>query len=189
MNMKELMLWISIPAIIGLTLIIIISVLESVETPSNPPPLLGRRILGSPYPQTIPNQIFWIFSILSVVGLVPFSYYFISKKLEEKIDNNMKILSKVISKNSNPEGKNSKDADYRNIFLKFLNFNERKVLEKLIEGRGQELQAKISRMEGMNKLRTHRAVKDLERKGIIKTESYGKTRRIILTKDIKDAFV
>jgi uncharacterized membrane protein len=41
-------------------------------------------------------------------------------------------------------------------------------------------------MGGMTKLKTHRAVKELERKGVIKLEQYGKTNRILLRDDIKD---
>ena len=188
---KNLMLLISIPAIVGLGSIIVLSILDVMTSDQAPvpPPQVGRRFIVSTYPRTIPSEVFWLFSLLAFIGIVPFTYYFISKKLEDKIDKNMKLLSKVVSKNSNSGNNNSKDADYRNIFLKFLNFNERKVLEKLIEGKGRELQAKISRMDGMNKLKTHRAVRDLERKGIIKTEIFGKTKLIILTKDIKDAFI
>lgn len=60
--------------------------------------------------------------------------------------------------------------------------------KKMIENDGKILQSKISRIEGMTKLKTHRAVKDLEIKGIVKKEAHGKTNRIILKKDIKDIF-
>jgi hypothetical protein len=59
-------------------------------------------------------------------------------------------------------------------------------IEKIIENKGSVLQSEISRMEGMTKLKTHRAVKELERKGIVKLEQYGKTNRIILSEDVKD---
>ena len=73
--------------------------------------------------------------------------------------------------------------------MKFLNLKEKKVLEKLIEKKGEVLQSEINLMEGMTKLKTHRAVKDLERKNIIKTETYGKTNRIILLEDIKELMI
>ena len=60
-------------------------------------------------------------------------------------------------------------------------------IQKLVEGKGIVLQSEISRMEGMNKLKTHRIIRDMEMKGVIKTENYGKTKRIILSKDIKDS--
>jgi uncharacterized membrane protein len=59
-------------------------------------------------------------------------------------------------------------------------------LEKLIERKGEVLQSEISRAKGMTKLNTHRAVKDLKRKGVIEVQPYGKTNRIILAKEVKD---
>jgi len=47
------------------------------------------------------------------------------------------------------------------------------------------LQSEISQIEGMNKLKTHRAIRNLELKGVIKTENFGKTKHVILSKDIK----
>src|SRR5437899_10193101 len=101
---KNLMLLISIPAIIGLGTIIVLSILDvmaSDQAPVPPPQLVGRRFIVSTYPRTIPSEVFWLFSLLAFIGIVPFTYYFISKKLEDKIDKNMKLLSKVVSKNSN----------------------------------------------------------------------------------------
>jgi uncharacterized membrane protein len=98
----------------------------------------------------------------------------------------MIVISKLIKKNNSVSTESITEKDNKNIILKFLNPSERKVIEKLIETKGSVLQSEISRAEGMTKLKTHRAVKDLERKGIIERESYGKTHRIILSKDIKD---
>ncbi len=123
---------------------------------------------------------------LLMIATIFITYYFISRRLEEKLEKNMKIISKFISKNNQPPKKEKKQTNSKDIVLKFLNPGERKILEMLIERKDAVLQSEISRMDGMTKLKTHRAVKDLERKGIIKTESYGKTNRIILTKDIKD---
>ena len=72
----------------------------------------------------------------------------------------------------------------KEIIFRFLNLNERKVIKKLVESKGTVLQSEINLMEGMTKLKTHRAVRDLERKSIIKTEAYGKTNRIFLSKEI-----
>jgi len=98
----------------------------------------------------------------------------------------MEVISKLINKKSQIPKKEAKEMNNKNVILKFLNPNERRILEKLIENNGLVLQSEISRMEGMTKLKTHRAVKDLEIKGIIKAERYGKTNRITLTKDIEE---
>jgi predicted transcriptional regulator len=144
------------------------------EEPMGPPNLNFRRI---------PIHNLWISPILLVVGIVPLSYYLIMKRVEENTERTMKVISKLMGNMKSNPTKPSKTND-KNIILKFLNFNERKVLEKLIEKKGEVLQSEISRIEGMDKLKTHRAIRNLELKGIIKAENYGKTKRIVLSKDI-----
>jgi uncharacterized membrane protein len=56
----------------------------------------------------------------------------------------------------------------------------------MIRKDGEALQSEISRTEGMSKLKTHRTVSSLEKKGIIKRETFGKTYRIILENDVKE---
>lgn len=172
----KLLLLISIPAIIGVSLIIFFSIF----THSSPWGHAGGLHLT-------PNYILWLFGILLIFAVVPLSHHFASQKLEKRMEENIRVISKLVNKNNHPLKKEQKEND-KNIILKFLNPNERVILKKLIENKGTVLQSEISRMEGMTKLKTHRTVKDLERKGVIKTETYGKTNRIILTEDIKDIF-
>jgi uncharacterized membrane protein len=77
----------------------------------------------------------------------------------------------------------------KNIILRFLNPNERKVVEVLIEKKGKALQSEIAHSQGMTKLKTHRAVKELERKGIINRKSYRKTYTISLAKDVEEVLL
>ncbi len=137
---------------------------------SAPTPILYRLILSPA-----------LLMIATVFG----TYYFISRRLEEKLEKNMALISKLIDKNSPVTKENPEKVDNA-LVLKFFNANERKILETLIEKNGAALQSEISRMEGMNKLRTHRAIKEMERKGIIKTESHGKTNRVILAGNVKE---
>ncbi len=125
---------------------------------------------------------------LLMIATVLTTYYFISRRLEEQLEKNMALILKLINKNNSIPKTSIKKVDH-NTILRFLNASERKILENLIENKGTTLQSEISRMPGMNKLKTHRAIKDLERKGIIKTESHGKTNRIILDKDIRDTIL
>jgi len=134
----------------------------------------------------IPAYVLWTSSILLIFAIVPTSYYFISRRLEEKLEKNMKIISKLISKNNLKLKKKSMKLNNKDIIFRFLNLNERKVIKKLVESKDTVLQSEINLMEGMTKLKTHRAVRDLERKSIIKTEAYGKTNRIFLSKEIKE---
>lgn len=175
---KRWLLLISLPAIIVISLIIFFSIFESP---------MRRAPWGPPrYPGMIPNYILWASFVLLIFVIVPISYYFIARRLEKKLEKNMEVISKLVSKTSHISKKEPREINNKNIILRLLNSDEREVLEKLIEGRGTVLQSEISRTEGMTKLKAHRAVKDLERKGMIKTESHGKTNRIFLTKDIKD---
>lgn len=178
MNIKNKTFWlpISIIALIGIIFIIWQSLFTG--TPMN-----GHGIC----PRMIPNYILWLSMILMVIVIVPISYYFVSKKLEEKMEKNLNAITKLVDHRikSGSRKENLKHNNNGSI-LKLLNLNEKKVVEKIIENNGSALQSEISRMESMNKLKAHRAVKELERKGIVKLEQYGKTNKIILAKDIKD---
>ncbi len=175
---KKWLLLIAIPAIIGIISIIFFSI---AETTMHKAPW---EHAGCPH--MTPNYILWISILLVIFAIVPVSYYFISQRLEEKLEKNMNIILKLMNKNNQISKKEGKEINDKTIILKLLNINEKRVFEKLIENKGVALQSEISRTKGMTKLKTHRAVKDLERKGIIQTETYGKTNRIILTKDIRD---
>ncbi len=175
---KKWLLAISIPAVIGVLLIIFFSI-------------FGTSMHMAPWknsgcPHMTPNYILWISILLLIFAIAPISYYFISERLEERLEKNMKVISELVNENGQTSKKEQEGMSDKNIILKLLNSNERKVLESLIKNEGTVLQSEISRAEGMNKLKTHRAVKRLKQKGIIKKEDYGKTNRIILTEDIKD---
>ena len=181
-NRKWLLL-ISIPSIAIILFIIIFSIFES--------PIYKAPWMQPGRPPMLSVYILPVSTVVMIFAILPLSYYFISKRLGERLEKNMKVISRLISKNNNknnikydkkPSGMNTKD-----IIMRFLSPSERKVLQKLVEGKGIVLQSEISRMEGMNKLKTHRIIRDMEMKGVIKTENYGKTKRIILSKDIKDS--
>lgn len=183
MEKKEILV-ISIVSIIAFLIVFFFDIYESIGQTTTP--MIGGEFRQIPHPVPIPIQYrVFLSPLFLIVAIIPISYYFISRKLEK----NMKIMLKLISK-SGVNGNNLK-PDYservnKNTILKLLNFNERKVLEKLIDERGEALQSELSQMEGMNKLKAHRAIRNLELRGVIKTENYGKTRRVLLSKDIKN---
>ena len=176
---RRWLLLISIPAVVGFLIIFYFNISETTEETT----IMRTGRVPGPIP---PHYRLWVSPILLIIAVVPISYYFITQRLEEKLEKNLNVISKLIKKNNSVSNKGPKEIDDKNIILKFLNPSERKVVERLVENRGKVLQSEISRMQGMTKLKTHRAVKDLERKGIIVTESYGKTNRIILSEDIKE---
>jgi uncharacterized membrane protein len=144
---------------------------------------------GSRSHPVIPTYIISISGIVLIVALIPLFYFIIYSGLERNYEKNMEILSKIVNNNKNNDGEPTSSQEFAKIVLKFLSYNEKKVVNKLIEKKGSTMQSEISRMEGMGKVKTHRAVQDLERKGIISIEKQGNTNRINLTNDIKKIFI
>lgn len=181
-NKSKLLLPISLLAIIAIIGITAYSVFQNFTNYS----LEGHGLC----PHMIPNYILWVSLILMVIIIVPISYYVISKRLEEKMKKNLSAITKLVDHRikSNSKKDNSQ-LDNNASILKLLNSNEKKVIERIIGNKGSAFQSEISRMEGMTKLKAHRAVKELERKGIVKLEQYGKTNKIILAKDIKEVIL
>ncbi|MFH1623045.1 MAG: hypothetical protein ABIA12_00795 [Candidatus Aenigmatarchaeota archaeon] len=135
----------------------------------------------------IPVHSMFLSSALLIASVVPASYYLLSESLEHKLEMKFNVISKLV-KGGRSASKSAPRMDDNGIVLKFLNPNERKVVGALIGKKRDVLQSEISRMGGMDKLKTHRAIKDLERKGIIVREGYGKTNRVMLTEDVRKLF-
>jgi predicted transcriptional regulator len=187
---KRKLLLISIIAIAGFLLMLCINVFETFQI------IEERRMVREDQPipffmyrLRIPVYSLLFSSILLVIATVPLAYYFMSKRLEEKIEKNFKIISQLIKKENHLTKINSKEMNDRHIILRFLSPNERRVVELLIAKNGKVLQSEIAHLQGMTKLKTHRAVKELERKGIISRESYGKTYVVSLTRDVKEVLL
>jgi len=178
-KIKNIMMLVSIAAMLGLIIIIFSSFADVQKTQSD----RGRK---SPM---VPRYILWASMTLMILVIVPVSYFLISKRLDERLEKNMEVISKLIGGENTPLKTESGNADNtadKNIILKFLSPNERTIIRKMIENKGTVLQSEITRIEWMGKLKTHRAVEELKRKGIITTEKYGKTNRIVLEKDVAD---
>jgi len=139
------------------------------------------------------DQNYTLLVVLAVMValLAPLSYYFMSKKVDKHLEENMKLISQIANINSNNDQSETKNVEksYKAVLLKFLNYNENKILKKLIENNGSVLQSEISRLPNMGKVKAHRVLKDMEIKGIISIEKYGKTNRITLSADVKKLFL
>ena len=101
-----------------------------------------------------------------VVGAV--TYYLMSSRVESK--------DKSLRKNTD-------------ILLQFLNEDERKLVNILIENNGKALQAEVSRLPGMGKVKSHRTIQRLIDRGVIESETLGKTNIIKFTKEIKEGLL
>ncbi len=139
------------------------------------------------------DQNYTLLVVLAVVValLAPLSYYFMSKKVDKHLEENMKLISQIANIDNNNDQSETKNVEKscKTVILKFLNYNENKVLKKLIENNGSVLQSEISRLPNMGKVKAHRVLKDMEIKGIISIEKYGKTNHITLSEDVKKLFL
>ena len=184
MEKRKLVLIFSIITLAGFLITISVSLLEGMGREETELRIPKEQFLF--YRPRIPFLGFLLSSSLLVIAIFPLSYYFLSKRLEQKLEKNFNLILKLIKKNNSRIDKIPyREIENKNVVLKFLNPSERKVMEALIENRGKMLQSEITRMKGMTKLKTHRAVTNLERKGIITRESYGKTYRIVLSEDVR----
>jgi len=73
------------------------------------------------------------------------------------------------------------------MLLSFLSNEDRKIVEYLVKSRGSCYQSELGRLEGMTRLRAHRALFRLEHKGIVALEKVGKTNRIMLVEPLYHA--
>jgi uncharacterized membrane protein len=89
-----------------------------------------------------------------------------------------KVESKEKSLKSNTE-----------VLLKFLNEDERKLVNAIIESEGKVLQAEITRLPGMTKVKSHRIVQRLIDRGVIETDKLGKTNIVKFTTEIKEGIM
>jgi len=175
MKTKNLLLAISIIALIVFFVVLIYGIFAA-------PHGTGAQDRGHP---VIPTYIISISSIVLIIGLIPLFYYIVYTGLEKNYEKKMEILSKTIGDNKKiSESNDDSKINFTKIILKFLNYNEKKVLNKLIEQKEPVLQSEISRLESMGKVKTHRVIKELQRKGIIVVEKYGNTNRIILSESL-----
>ena len=70
------------------------------------------------------------------------------------------------------------------LLLKLLDSNQRKIISYLWENHGKANQFELTHIEGLDKLRVHRALKSLQEKGIVTVSHYGKINKITLQPDI-----
>jgi uncharacterized membrane protein len=75
------------------------------------------------------------------------------------------------------------------VLLRFLSPEEKKLVGALIDNKGKVLQAEITRLPGMSKLKSHRVVQKLLDKGVIEKDSVGKTNVVRFTKEIKEGLL
>jgi len=135
----------------------------------------------------IPTYILSLAFLFIIIAIIPIFYFLLQRGLKKNFHEAMDIILQSLKENSN-EKKPLDSIKYEIILLNTLNYQERQIIKKLTEKKGMVLQSEISRMNNIGKVKAHRTIKDLERKGIIKMERYGNTNRILLKEDIKKIF-
>ncbi len=110
---------------------------------------------------------FYLLPFIAFIGVLVGTsvYYIMSDKIVEQ-EMNLKKNTKII--------------------LKFLTQQERNVIGTLIENNGKVQQYELSYLPGLNKVKTHRILSNLEQKGIIHKEKLGKINKIVLNKELYD---
>ena len=104
-----------------------------------------------------------IVSFAIVVGAG--TYYLMSSKVESK--------DKSLKKNTA-------------VLLKMLNADESKVINALLENHGHALQAEITRLPGMSKVKSHRVLQKLIDRGVLVKEDFGKTNKVKFAPEIQE---
>lgn len=103
-----------------------------------------------------------------ILGSLGFYFFYERKKPEvQVIDNTKKVLDLV----------------------DVLDESEAKVLRKIINEKGRVLQAEISRLDGVGKVKAHRVTERLEKRGIIEIEGAGKTNIVKLSEKYRKLFL
>lgn len=108
---------------------------------------------------------FYLLPFIAFIGLIigTLIYYIMSEKVVQQ--------EKALARNTK-------------IILKFLSPEEKKAVELLLENNGKMQQYELSHLPGQTKIKTHRILLNLEQKGIIKKERFGKINRITLNKEL-----
>lgn len=73
------------------------------------------------------------------------------------------------------------------LVMKFLSKEEREIIGLISEKEGMTTQAEISKLPGMTRLKAHRIVEKMEKKGLVFVEKYGKVNMVRLVNELKDA--
>ncbi|MBI5159668.1 hypothetical protein HY992_06115 [Candidatus Micrarchaeota archaeon] len=72
--------------------------------------------------------------------------------------------------------------------LTLLEKDERKVVSRIVEEGGRVLQSEISHIEGIGKVKAHRVLERLEKRGVVEKEAHGKTNLVKISRNLKGLF-
>ena len=149
--------------IVLISIILLVMTLISYTDKNSPNPGWMRRLPVQQMQEDNSFVYFLVgFIIIAIVGMI---FYFMTEDKKEE-----KPVEKI--------KKNTK------ITLNFLSKDEKKIVEKIIEEGGKTGQYELSHLEGLSKVKVHRILQNLEKKGVIHKEKFGKVNKIALNKEI-----
>lgn len=139
---------------------------------------------------------FWVVLLVLIVLIVILLYrLFLPGLSKVKVAENLeKTVMKETSKESVAKADSSEEEAVErgseveaqkppvDVALRLLEADERRVVEVLIEAGGSMLQKEISWKTGFSRVKTHRVLVRLVRRGVVVTEKYYNTNRITLAK-------
>lgn len=73
-----------------------------------------------------------------------------------------------------------------NLLLKFLNDDEREAVRLILERKGTIYQAEVAALDGMGKVRAHRLIERLRRRGVVNVRKMGKINLIQMPSELLD---
>lgn len=116
------------------------------------------------------NKVSLILILLSLFGMFigSLTYYFISEKYEKKITRMHKDVS---------------------LTLKFLNGEEKLIVNSILNHKGKITQSEIAKNTGLSRVRIFRTLRKLEEKGVIIKKPHGMTNVIELEEELKKVLV
>ncbi len=83
-----------------------------------------------------------------------------------------------------PKIEEGKSKESLNLFLDFLEPDEKSILQKILENKGKITQSKLSSQFG--KVKVFRILESLRKRGIIEKEAYGKTNTIKISEKFSE---
>jgi uncharacterized membrane protein len=81
-----------------------------------------------------------------------------------------------------------KEADAA-LSVSLMEKDESKILGKLVAEGGRITQSEVSRIEGIGKVKAHRILAKLEKRGIVASEKYGKTNMVKISDKYRKLFL
>jgi uncharacterized membrane protein len=154
-------------AIILACAIALILYLPSIVSETNPDVCIVNGVCQHERQLNLLTQMIPVFIFVGlIIGVIVF--FLMTSKIEDKKKDARKI------------------AD---VMLKFLNPDERKLADLLIENNGKVLQAELTRLPGMSKVKSHRVIQRLIDRGVIEKETLGKTNIVRFSKEIKEGLL